>query len=100
MGKPKTGQHRLLKVYLNSVEQRNEVLSGSKKLKDIDKFKHIFINPDLCANDRKEKARLRKVMMQTRADNPGKRVYIKKNVLYLEDKVVDKCDVIGALLRH
>jgi hypothetical protein len=97
IGKETTGKTRPIKVKLDGVGQRNAILSADKtNLKNKVKFKNVFINADLCAADQKENARLRQVKKKVKLENPEKKVYIKKNVLYLEDKEIDKCDTFSA----
>ena len=80
---------RLTKVATSSQDARNQVLKCSKSLKDIQRYKNIFINPDRCHIDRIENSRLRKAMRDLKKSYPQKRIALSKGKLWMDGEIVD-----------
>ena len=60
IGKMDPEKNRMVKITVSSVETRRKILKDSRKLKDIDDYKEVFIAPDLTKMQRLEDFKLRK----------------------------------------
>jgi len=73
----KTGKIRPIRVVLNNLDVRYELLCKSKDLSKIDEFRKVFIMPDLTRKQQVQDKKLRDIVKELR-DNGEKQVRIKK----------------------
>ncbi len=66
--KDSEGRVRLLKVTVDSVKSKREILINAKKLRGIGKWKNIFVTPDLAPKERQQNKELREELKKRRED--------------------------------
>ena len=76
LGPKKAGYIRPLKVMLQNIQVKREIL-GKAKLLNSGKYKNVYINPDLTPQQR-DKDRLLRQELKKRRDNGESDVYINK----------------------
>ena len=59
LGKKEEGRTRLLKVALESVKRKREILTKAKKLREAERWKKVFVTPDLTPKERQQNKVLR-----------------------------------------
>ena len=59
MGKRQNGRNRPLRVQLKDPGKRGKILSATKKLRESEKWKEVFISPDLTRKEREQGKLLR-----------------------------------------
>ena len=60
------------------IDKKREILSNAKVLRESQKFKTVFIQPDLTREEQKASYELRKALRETRSKNPGKQFKIQR----------------------
>ena len=79
LGSEKRLSEAPLKVVLESAKNKTELLKNSKKLRGMgDKYKNVYINPDLTPNERKADKELVKRLKTAREKHPIEIVKISK----------------------
>ena len=91
---------RPLIITMNTIVMKNNILYQSYNLKRIERFKNIFINHDLPPMTRRENQRLRDHMKLLRGERPGSNVILKKGILLVDGREVDKFDVRNQIFRN
>jgi hypothetical protein len=66
MGRVTEGRPRPLRIVLKSFDSKKEILSRAKSLKEIDKFKRMFISPDLTRKQQDVDKQLRTELKRLR----------------------------------
>ena len=66
LGKRIPDRHRLLKVTLDSVSRKIQVLRNAKKLRNTQNWKEIFITPDMTPREREKNKELREELKRRR----------------------------------
>ena len=67
LGKRMEDKHRLIKVTVESVKTKREILSKTKKLKNEVKWSRIFVTPDLTPTERNRSKLLREELKRRKA---------------------------------
>jgi len=88
---------RPVKVVLASNEISSKVKKNAKLLREHDKFKGVYVNPDLPPATSKENARLRNLAKEIRRANPADTVYIRKGKLIHNDNIVDSFNILNQI---
>ena len=68
IGRLTEGRPRPLKILLKSIDSKKEILSRAKSLKDEEKFKRMFISPDLTRKQQALDKELRTQLKKFRDD--------------------------------
>lgn len=84
---------RPVKVIFAEEGISSKLKKNAKVLRQHNKFRGVFINPDLPPATSKENARLRKRANELRSSNPGDTVVLRKGTLLHNDNVVDRFDI-------
>ena len=63
-----SGKNRLLKITVENITKKREILSNAKKLREVNAWKGIYINPDLTPKERETNKILREDLKR-RKDN-------------------------------
>jgi len=53
IGRKTKGRHRAIRVKIKSIDSKNEIMKGAKELKECEKFKGVYIQPDLSLAQQK-----------------------------------------------
>lgn len=85
IGKIQDGKFRLLRVICSTVEYKSQILRVSRNLKKSEKFSSIFINPDQTYEERRERKKLRSVLMARKA--AGEDVTIHQGKVILRESI-------------
>ena len=72
IGKQSDGKRRLLRVTLENEEDKKFIISQSKELRRIEKFKDIYVKPDLTPFQQKIDFQLRKKLQESKSAHPQK----------------------------
>ena len=59
LGKKEQGKTRLIRITVDSVKTKREILKRAKRLRDSEKWKRVFITPDLSPKERQRNKELR-----------------------------------------
>ena len=62
------GKNRLMKVTVDSVKTKREILSNAKKLKNYEKWSRVFITPDLSPKQRERSRALREELKRRQGE--------------------------------
>ena len=74
IGKFVVGRTRPVRVKIQTLEGRAEIMVRAKALRDADKFKKVYISPDLTKNQQKVDKELRDKLKEIRKDNQYARI--------------------------
>ena len=89
VGRVNAGKRRLMRVTVDSEESKWLIISNSKHLRHIEKYKSIYVKPDLTPFQRKLDFELRKELNQRRSTRPDKDFVIHKG------KIVERNSIRG-----
>ena len=90
---------RLLKVTFKNIQDSKLAIRNAKQLRNSNKFKGIYVNPDQIYADRIESRRIREKYKLLVSQNSANEVKIKKGILYLNDEEVDRQDPISQVFQ-
>ena len=68
LGKKEEDRTRLLKVTLESVKNKREILMKAKKLREAERWERVFVTPDLTPKERQQNKELREELKQRTKD--------------------------------
>ena len=74
--KSRGGKPRLLLISTSTEETKWDVVRAGKALRDLEKYQHVYVNPDLTRMERQTQGRLRAEVRERRQN--GENVYIYK----------------------
>ena len=91
LGKQKQNKAWPIKMTFYDQSKRDKVLYSSKKLKNSDSTKHIFLNSDLTPLQQREFQRLRTLRIEEmkKPENHGKKIYIHKGALMIDGRKLE-----------
>ena len=102
LGKLADNKTRPLKIVFSDKDTKFKFLNKRKDIADNCEIKKVFDKPVYvnCDNSflvQKEEFRLRQMLKDAKAKNPGSSCYIRSRSLYLKGTVVDEIDVRNQL---
>ena len=83
---------RPIRIKFNDITKKVSVLAASKKLRNVQRYKDVYLNPDLTPKQQEMSKNLRDMRnkLKKRSENAGKKVYIWRNSVYVGDQRVDE----------
>jgi len=83
LGPRNPDKNRILRVTFSDLEQKRSLLTNSKKLRLLEKFKKVYVNPDLSFQERKTQKVLRDEL--TRRKKAGEKdIYIRRGQIVMK----------------
>ena len=100
-GKRTAGRHRPIKVVLQRVNTKHEILRKAPSVRHDDAtFNNVVIKRDLPHLDRLENKRLYDAFQVAQRDNPNKTVTLKRGILTVDGAQVDQFDPLPRIFRN
>ena len=88
LGKKLDGRPRLMKVQFSNLNQKRNILSNAKKLRESSSsFQKVYVTPDLSLNERRENKRLRDELLPRKKDG-------EKDLIIRRGKIVKKANSV------
>lgn len=86
LGKRDPFGDRLMKVSLGSVKQKSESLRNAKKLRNTNKWKEVYITPDMTPKEREQSKILRAELKRRREEGEERLVIRRGKIIQLDEK--------------
>lgn len=90
LGKQSDRGPRPIKLVLQDFRKKIDIMKAAKELRNMEDFKHVYINNDLTPLQQERDRLLRKRRNEERAkpENSGKSIRISKGALYINDQKI------------